>query len=316
MIPSNLSGKRNRYAYLFVLPIVVLCILYTSLFLRKPRPLPSAELRLDPFHGSHDTKPRKTCIGPRGKPLQESVSEDLPQSRKSLENVEFPSPTTGSYEAAGQEQSWLSFEARYGPYGFGEETPEYGFSRVEWEKVDWGRLQDQCLIANGKQDDDLGLMAKPRFRLQHEAEVPDSPREKTGRQAIVLRAYSTYKYAPEDFWNLRSIINEASLATGGEYTVFLLVDIKDEDGSTIHQDDALYEMFLEQSVPPEFRNMAVLFHESLQKSWYSKVDEFAYVFKLPGQKTHTDILIEHSGKSCSPSNFSRISILNSTTTGK
>lgn len=115
----------------------------------------------------------------------------------------------------------------------------------------------------------------------NETDTQDSPRSNTGRQAIVMRTYSTFDYTPEDLWNLRSTITEASLATGGAYTVVLLVDIKDEEAYRIHQDDVFYQKVLEESVPAEFQNMAVLFHKSLQKSWYEKVGEFECVPKHP-----------------------------------
>lgn len=116
--------------------------------------------------------------------------------------------------------------------------------------------------------------ATPRFRLVEEGDIEGSVQGKTGRQAVILRTWDSYEYTPEDLWSMRAIISETSLATNGRYTVFLLVDVKREDGAKIHEDDEFYQQVLNESVPEEFRNIAVLFHRSLQSSWYPEVDEF------------------------------------------
>ena len=56
---------------------------------------------------------------------------------------------------------------------------------------------------------------------------PRNPLERTGRTAFVLRSWSAFQYSAEDIWNIRSLITEVSLANGGTYTVFLLVDVHD-----------------------------------------------------------------------------------------
>lgn len=56
----------------------------------------------------------------------------------------------------------------------------------------------------------------------------------------------------------------------------LLVDVKCEGCEGIHTNESEYRRVLEDSVPAEFRNIAVLFHESLLESWYRKVGEHKY----------------------------------------
>ena len=94
----------------------------------------------------------------------------------------------------------------------------------------------------------------------------------TGRTAIVLRGWDKYKYNAADFYHIRSLIVEAGLRLGGEYSVFLLVDVKDDERH-IFQDPQSYQRALEDFVPAELRSIAVLFDRELLQSWYPKVDD-------------------------------------------
>jgi hypothetical protein len=221
------------------------------------------------------------CRGPRGSDLQHPASEDTIHPVLDLPNVTYPQPTYGSYKELALEQSWMTFSQRYGPYGQGEDDDSFNATKVDWASVKWGQLQDQCL--HSKQDTFTSQSgAPPRFRFYGDGELQVNRSEigSTGRQAIVLRTWSTYDYKPEDYWNLRSIITEAALATDGEYTVYLLVDVKHPNASRIHEDDEFYHQMLIESVPAEFRDMAVLFHKSLQESWYAKVQEFRPIWQI------------------------------------
>lgn len=176
----------------------------------------------EPFHKPLPHIRRIACKGPRGLRLDDRDSRDLQRPLKALpgalNNTVFPRPTIGSYEELGLEKSWMSFAQRYGPYGYGEQETSYDFPRVNWNKVDWGALQTECLQDNermfGASNQSIG---ENRFRLRNESTAPIlPPASRTGRHAIVMRTWSTYVYKDEDYWNLRSIINEASLATGGK----------------------------------------------------------------------------------------------------
>lgn len=132
--------------------LVILLLFYINVptVWRKSLPLPSTGLRLEaaPEAEKPKWKPRRSCLGPRGKLLDDEFAEDLPHPvRKLHSDVTFPEPTTGSYETLGLDQSWLTFDERYGPYGYGEESPEYRFSKANWE-LDWGKLQNDCLATN------------------------------------------------------------------------------------------------------------------------------------------------------------------------
>ncbi|KAK5170877.1 uncharacterized protein LTR77_004021 [Saxophila tyrrhenica] len=221
------------------------------------------------------------CAGARGFRIDDPNTEDLPHLTFNLSNVDYPKPTYGSYDELGLEKTWMTFSQRWSPYGYREDDNSYPLSKVDWGSVNWGQLQDQCLDSNsGAFTAQTG--APPRFRFFGDGDLKTNRSElgTTGRQAIVLRTWSTYKYTPEDFWNVRSIITEASLATKGQYTVFLLVDFKHDDGSFIHENDDLYRAALREAVPKEFRDIAVLFDQSLQRSWYEKVGEHRPVWQI------------------------------------
>ncbi|KAJ5196597.1 Protein of unknown function DUF3405 [Penicillium cf. viridicatum] len=79
--------------------------------------------------------------------------------------------------------------------------------------------------------------------------------------------------------NVRSLVMELSLHSGGEYEVFLLVHVKDES-VPIYTDDAdVMKEIKAQFIPREFRDMAVLFNEKTLESWYPRVEEHSANFQ-------------------------------------
>ena len=175
----------------------------------------------------------------------------------------------------------MTADGRYGPYGYGEEgTLNYSRSRVEWDSVNWASLQDACLARNRfrfrKTSKIIKLKTLPMpGKLQYLKSTISSirgPRKSTGRTAIVIRTWGNYDYKKNDMINLRSLVVETALSSGGEYAVFLLVHIKDRS-KAIFNNTATYRAALETTVPLEFRFMAVLFDESLLDEWYPKVGE-------------------------------------------
>ena len=231
----------------------------------------------NPFHTTHLSHGSQ-CRGPRGIPLEDGITEDLPQRVVELRGRKYPDATYGSWSALGLERTWMTFEQRYGPYGFDDHDATYKFSHVNWSKVDWAALQDECAAAQGRaffKGHFIGSREKPRIHFHLQGGKPLEPEGQTGRQAIVIRTWDDYEYTPEDFWNLRSIITEAALASRAEYTVYLLVHVRADDGAEIFHNTTLYHHILERSVPKEFRKIAVLFHQSLLENWYPKVEEYS-----------------------------------------
>lgn len=281
----NGGGARRR---LFLATALLACSVFALLFhfryreeaaflqpARVTRPQPSTERKFNP-----NATP-VACRGARGGLLDDPKSPDLPQGVSELPGVSFPNSTTGSYEAIGLEKSWMTIDERYGPYGHGEEEEGYRWSKVDWTKVSWGKLQHDCLVANSERFGSVQqLNRQGRFRSVHDEAPPHQP-VKTGRQVVVLRTYSSYKYQAEDYWNIRAIITEASLTSNGAYDVILLVDVKDpERGPLLHKDPELYHELLEANIPEEFRDMAVLFHPTVSKEWYAKVEESAPIWQI------------------------------------
>ena len=274
-----------------------LIVTYIVLFLSNRRGIPGSRLwHLDPFSKPYDPDGfRVPCFGPRGKLLTESVDDQL--QCRSLDHrrwtllvlsasllmirAAYPRPLGGSYEALGLDQTWMTADGRYGPYGYGEEgTVNYSRSRVEWDSVNWASLQDACLARNSfrfqKTSNIVKLKTLPMpgklQRLKSAINSNKGPRKSTGRTAIVVRTWSGYDYKKNDMLNLRSLVVETALLSGGEYAVFLLVHIKDTS-SDIFKNTTAYRAALETTVPLEFRSMAVLFDESLLNAWYPKVEE-------------------------------------------
>lgn len=173
----------------------------------------------------------------------------------------------------------MTVDGRYGPYGFGEEEEDYRRRRVDWDKVDWGKLQNDCFKRNAHR------FPKPAEKFDHTSRFQLRNRTKlrtvghwndfrpTRRTALIIRAFDGYEYKAEDLIHIRSLIVEAALRTGGEYAVVLLVNIKDSDRN-IFESKAHYQQALDDAkVPPELQPIAVLWDDNLLESWYPAVSE-------------------------------------------
>ena len=150
--------------------------------------------------------------------------------------------------------------------------------------MNWGSLQDECTQENKEQY--APEHSRPNFS---KLELPSSDKskseqEKAGhkrrsdekknggqvyrqRTAVVLRGWDSVKYTPELRESMRSMIHELSLETGGEYAVYLLVEIKNPS-LPIWESEAAYNEALNSCVPPEFRSLTLLFNQALLEKWY------------------------------------------------
>ena len=225
---------------------------------------------------------RVSCLGARGLPLNESRDDEL---RYGDLSAEYPTPFIGSQMELGLRPTWMTAEGRYGPYGLGEDSDDYGRSKVDWNMTNWGKLQDECLNLNSHRfPSDLKstqIGRSPRFTNVEFTELDASPSwdvfEMTQRTAIVLRSYSGFEYKPETMWMIRSLITEAALRTGGEYAVFLLVDVQGREEGILGSMENYYKAFEDAHIPPELASITVLWDEHMLKSWYSQIEEHAYV---------------------------------------
>ena len=190
-------------------------------------------------------------------------------------------PYVGSQRELGLSRTWMSADGRYGPYGYGEDRPDYSRQRVNWDLVDWGQLQDECVDRNvdrfpGRAPS-IQLAHDRRFRLFSQSRIMPTPTwddfGSTRRTAIVLRSYEGFQYTKENMWMIRSLITETSLRTGGEYGVILLVDIHDKD-LNIFKSQENYDKGMERAnIPEELKSITILWDVNMLESWYPAVEE-------------------------------------------
>jgi hypothetical protein len=64
---------------------------------------------------------------------------------------------------------------------------------------------------------------------------------------------------------------ELSLHSGAEYEVFLLVHVKDDELPIFSDSKTMNR--LRNSIPAEFRSMALFFNNKLLEAWYPKIVE-------------------------------------------
>ena len=237
------------------------------------------------------------CYGPRGFRLNESVDDEIRVYPGIPAN--FPRPYAGSYDVVGLDRD-VCFDrySRYGPYGFGDdEFPE----NVEhwkapetlpgWKYVRWGQLQDQCLLANRERfrpDARWPPERRPPISLSDvwkaekqaaKAKIQESRSARKGganyhkRTAVLIRAWTGYQYEENDITAIRAMISELALQSGGEYTVFLFVHVKDNNLEFYSNPDE-YDRILRENVPEDLRDMTILWSEAMFPSWYSKVGDW------------------------------------------
>ncbi|KIW99023.1 uncharacterized protein Z519_00686 [Cladophialophora bantiana CBS 173.52] len=224
---------------------------------------------------------RQPCIGPRGRPVQENLDDRIWASSLDLA---FPEPVGGSYAALDLPLTFNTPESRYGPYGYGEESEKHHRVHVQWSLVNWADLQNDCLAANqGRFHRSENISTARRFGLPAKTRYEElkTRTSSTGRTAIVLRSWEGYNYTSLDLYHLRSLIVEAGLDSNADNAVFLLVDMKDKNGTRrIFHDSQSYEKALQDLVPAEFRDIAVLFNRDLLESWYPRVPEHSAFFQV------------------------------------
>ena len=123
-----------------------------------------------------------------------------------------------------------------------------------------------------------------RFRLFQNSRLDPTPTwddfSATRRTAIVLRSYEGFQYTKENMWMIRSLITEASLRTGGEYGVILLVDIHDAD-LNIFESQENYDKGMERAaIPEELRSITILWDVNMLETWYPAVKEHSTKWQI------------------------------------
>ncbi|KAF2673482.1 hypothetical protein BT63DRAFT_368044 [Microthyrium microscopicum] len=226
-----------------------------------------------------------SCNGPRGKPLNES-DEDSIRVYDSVPNA-FPEPFIGSHDAVGLHTGMCFDRAqRYGPYGV-EPLSKFPISYVDWDKVYWGHLQNECVAKNENRfapqspqsNDEMSEFMSHKVS-EHRPGTSQSSETKTkdgktyqSRTAILLRTWEGYEYSDNDIMVIRSMVTELSLQSGGEFQVFLLVNIKDRS-QPIFTDARAYRKTLRKVVPRELQDIAILWSEEICERLYPDVGDW------------------------------------------
>lgn len=93
------------------------------------------------------------------------------------------------------------------------------------------------------------------------------------RTAILIRTWEGYDYKENDIQAIRALVTETSLLSGGEYQVFLFVNIKQRNAN-IYEDESVYKDLLKRTVPKELRDIAILWTEQVLEEWYPDVGDW------------------------------------------
>ena len=201
----------------------------------------------------------------------------------------------GSYQDTGLDYTHCFDRlTRYSPYGFEEDSGNRGGGKAkreetpDWKKVNWGQLQNECLLKNvdryervgmpnhttlwlptkedtGAVDDTLYFGAEPR-----KSRWWSSGASFKKRSAAVIQMEPSTEWTVDTSEYIRSIITELSLHSGAEYEVIILVEVKDASRS-IFADPAEYQKTFKKSVPEEFQGNSLLFNRVLVEGWYPHV---------------------------------------------
>ena len=205
----------------------------------------------------------------------------------------------------------LGYSIRDGGTGAGLHGDRDGFedvwgdnAPVDFKTVKWAQLQERCLALNAHRfhaDEETtteardarmerGSSRRERSRTTNRAASGNAAktsirqssqesnetygvlsRKPLARTAFLIRTWNTYSYGQEDILFLRSLITELSLLSGGEYTIHMLVHVKDDD-LQIWSDQETYQRVLRESLPEEFWGLGTLWTERQMKLFYGGLE--------------------------------------------
>ncbi|CAD0109488.1 unnamed protein product [Aureobasidium uvarum] len=221
----------------------------------------------NPYHGF------RTAIG-RPSFMQECFLDDartvsIPSVYSYLGTPQnHPDPLYGSYEVLGLRDDVCfdrtgRLEAYASPASSDRSEDAWPPDRetqkspIDWASVDWAAAQKRCYGDNTLQySADSGAQATPVDAMSI-----------LSRQAVVLRTWTGYHYTRKAIMNLRALISEVSLGSGGEYDVHLLVHVKN-NSARFWESEELYDQISRENVPAEFRGLVTLWSEKQMESVY------------------------------------------------
>ncbi|KAI2791900.1 hypothetical protein POX_c04780 [Penicillium oxalicum] len=160
---------------------------------------------------------------------------------------------------------------RYGPYGLGYSVNDSGSDDsisnephpemaaiwlktgyIDYRNVDWGKAQERCYKSN---------------RQQFDTPNETSMQGKKHREAVVIRTYTGFTWTEYAKLNIRALISETALKSGGKYAVHLPLHVKD-DNIAIFADAEARQSVLDEHVPKEFHSICTLWSEAQMKLYY------------------------------------------------
>ncbi|OAA44687.1 hypothetical protein BBO_04170 [Beauveria brongniartii RCEF 3172] len=207
----------------------------------------------------------------------------------------------------------FGYSSRMGGLGTGEHSENEGAElvwdsrpHVNFGEVDWADAQRRCLQSNAhrfkavptrkagpqgfvnavpetdkKQKRQDTAVDTPTSSIQEDgkatAEATESASSdsitKTGRTAIVFRCWDEFFFREDDIANLRSMILELSLGSGGRYDVHLLVQVRNDAAHPIWADQEVYEKRIRDVIPKEFQGLVTLWTETQMLSLYQGIHD-------------------------------------------
>ncbi|TLD12287.1 uncharacterized protein PgNI_04897 [Pyricularia grisea] len=199
----------------------------------------------------------------------------------------------------------FGYSSRQGGLGIGEHGDNEGSQevwessrQVDFRSVNWADAQRRCYEANAARFKPfepkpspprgfyVGKSTESKADKRSESNIKsqaksDNASHSTAKQtsgqqsrtAVVIRCWDEYLFKEDDKMNLRSIITELSLASGGRYDVHLLVQVRNDVAHPIWADDEAYRVRIEASIPEEFRGLVTLWSETQMLTIYHGVPD-------------------------------------------
>ncbi|OAA59086.1 hypothetical protein SPI_06288 [Niveomyces insectorum RCEF 264] len=179
-------------------------------------------------------------------------------------------------------------------------SPSSTSGKINYSAVDWAAAQERCFEANRERfaiADTKDKLSSEYSQLGDELQMKKkNVEDKTGkrgasttsekpgaaasaspssssdlikieRTAVVVRCYAGFKWTRHAVLNMRALIAELSLQSGGEYDVHLLLHARDEN-VPIWADDETAKQFIADNTPLEFRGLVTLWSEGQMRLMY------------------------------------------------
>lgn len=195
----------------------------------------------------------------------------------------------------------FGYSNRMGGLSTGEHGENEGFDsvwettpRVDYRQVDWADVQRRCFRSNAGRYKALPSRTpsphgfyvgeyKSESFLARRADSTNSSSASssnksakpgivshgtTARTAVVVRCWDEYLFREDDIANIRSMIAELSMASGGRYDIHLLVQVKEDGKHPIWADGEAYEKRIKETVPKEFQGLVTLWTETQMLALY------------------------------------------------